>query len=253
VKILVILGAAILGLIIAGRLFRRWIWKSACRAGAVRIHREMTALFQGDHDIQLTSRSEFPGHDWAGYDRVRDDLTDRGFRFLGAVEDHTISKVYPHNRTMMEAYTDGEGTTIASTYLLRDRQMTDLATEAEDGRLWLTTNADLDKLTPPPAIDRHVVPADAPVETMLAAHRERLSALRRASPSIRFVRTRTVEDAIEAARRHMRLIMTYRKSVGLLTEKEIVAMANGPDQVATARAVWRIFRGLVEEDQARAA
>jgi hypothetical protein len=246
------IACAAVGLAVLLRIARRIFWKAACRAGAAKIHRELTALFRGEHEHVCSSRASFPGVDWSGYDAVRDALTERGFRYVGAYENLTVSRVYPQNRALVEAYAEADGSAIAGTYGMQGSQIVDFGSETTDGRLILTTNATLDKMAPPPDIDRVILAADASIDDLRAAHHGRVAAAIQNEATLRFRRIVDIDDVMDSCRRVMGIVARHRRSLGLLTEAEILAMST-QGQEATAREVWKELRRLVDEERARAA
>lgn len=252
VKTLEIAILALVGIVVVLHLLKSGLRRSACRAGAESIYRDLSVLFQGEHTHRHAKRADFPDFDdWSRYDLVRQQLESRGFRSLGGFEDVTVSDLHPENRTLIESYVDADGTTCASTYEIQGHHICDFVTECEDGRFLLTTNANLDKLTPPPTVDRATFPEETSVTVMHAKHGERVSAGR--SRGTRFNSVKTMDDLMDGARRYSRISAEFRQSLGLLTESELLSLTTDPGQKPAARIVWKEFRKLYESEQGQRA
>ena len=200
-------------------------------------------MYAGEHEFAIVSPADYPAIDGSRYAAVASELAGAGFRRVGTIEDATVSAVYPHNRTYVESHVSADGEISASTYWVAGRQIVDLATVLGDGRVLVTTNADIDKMTPPPSVRRDGMPAATAPAALLARHRERLAALRSPDRPLRIVRSDTLDDVIVQARQVSRLMAEYRQSIGLLTESELMAMI-APGQEATGKRVWREFTAL---------
>ena len=219
-------------------------WAAACRAGAAKLHAELSATYAGEHRFRIAEPADFPDVDPAGYRDVASRLSSAGFVRLGAIEDETVTEIHPEHRTYAESHVAEDGSILASTYAIGGMQIVDLVTPLEDGRILMTTTAVADKLTPPPAVLKTVHAVGTPVEVLLADHRERLAAFR---PAVRPVPVRTLEDALAAARHHSRVVADFRRSRGLVTEEEMLALASGEGEEPTARRVFKEIQRLRRE------
>ena len=234
----IIVLIAVLGAIV----WQQWKWRSACKAAAAKILRELTTMYRAEHEYRVVSPADFPAVDPTGYARVRESLEASGFRHLGAVENLTVSRVYPAQRTFMECYANATEQLGAYTYRIAQYQVVDIGCFLSDGRYLLTTNAEADKLTPAPSVLKLSMPADTPVEGLLARHASRLAELRAVSP----VTTATdLDEAVAIARRYSGVVGEYRRRVGYITEEELLRLA-AKGQAATARRVWSYFDALRE-------
>jgi hypothetical protein len=219
-------------------------WRSKCRAAAEKIHGEMTAMYRGEQEFRIAQETDFPGLDLTGYGEAREFLTASGFTYLGAIENLTITAVHPANRTFMAAYANEAGDITAFFYQMQHVRVQDFSTWLQGDRLLLTTNAEADKLTPAPSANRETLPHDTPPTTLLARHLERVQDLDAAEPGI-IQPVSSLETVLDAARRYSGTIAEYRRSIGYLTEAEMLRLA-APGQEATARLVFQHFRELVE-------
>jgi hypothetical protein len=223
---------------------RQWAQrKRKCQAAAEKIHGEMTAMYRSEHSFRIVRETAFPGLDLTGYREAREFLTSRGFVSLGAIENLTVTAVYPENRTFMAAYANAAGDVGAYFYEIRKVRVLDFSTWLEGDRLLLTTSGDADKLTPPPSVNREALPADTSFATLLARHLERLEALR-ATERAAIRSLASMDEVLEACRRHSRLVGEHRRSVGFLTEAEMLRFA-APGQGYAARRVFKHFHEIV--------
>jgi hypothetical protein len=228
--------------------WQRARWKSQCRAAARKIHMEMAALYCGEARFRVVRETDFPNLDLTGYREARTLLTGRGFSFLGAIENLTLTAVYPENRTFMAAYADERGTTCAFFYQVQQVRVHDFSTGLGGDRVLLTNNAEADRLTPAPSVSRETLPHDTPPEMILARHLERLASLRAAEPAVAPRSVTSLDDVLDSCGRFSRLVADHRRSVGLLTEAEMLRLS-APGQEPTARQVFEYFRERVEHEE----
>ncbi len=216
-------------------------WRRQCRAGAAKIYRELNELFYTEPRYKVLTPTELPPVELSGYQQVGDALVAAGFRRLGAFENLTVSKVYPHNRTFTEAYVGADDVTRAVTFRIQALQVVNVMATTTDGTLVVTSNAPAPKLTPPPGVDTIMLPPGSPVGEVLTGHARHVNAYTSAHPSTQWVPCPDLDEIIDADRRHARKVADYRRRVGLVTEAEMLAMAGGPDKEPTARRVWMEF------------
>jgi hypothetical protein len=245
----------VLGIVVVIAALVFWIqlkWRRACRAGAEKIYRNLRALYAGEHRYRVADEADFPGLDLSGYRAVADVLTAQGFHYQGAIENLSVSSVYPENRTFTACYRSPDGAFGAGTYRVQGMQIVDFIAELSDGRYLATTNAALDKLTPPPQVLKRVLPLETPPDQILAAHRDRMASLRAAEPAATFVTASSLDEVIALSKRFSRVAADHRRSVGLLTEAEMMAMATSPEQAPTVQRVWVEFQALRDRDAPQA-
>jgi hypothetical protein len=137
----------------------------------------------------------------------------------GWFENITLSRVYPHLRTVVALHIDDTGTVRAATYHLEDRQVLEVGTELSDGRWLLTSNGDLQLWYPPPAVRVQLLSREAPLATILSTHRQWLQATLQEGPAPQAVSVSTLEVSLLAARRFSRIEGEYRRSWGLLRRR----------------------------------
>src|SRR4029079_10600675 len=134
------------------------------------------------------------------YDRARRKLEAKGDRFLADVEDLTLSRIYPHNRTFLRLSVDAGCMIRASAYHLHPRgvvisllqlvqlfprhlRVVELVSEI-NGRFLVTSNTHgVDRLEPPPEAKVERMPLGPPLLADLARHEKRDTKLPLQSPA----------------------------------------------------------------------
>ena len=248
----VLLGLGALAALVGVVLFlasRRFVRQ--CRAAAEKIHGEMVGMFSGVHEYRVLSAADRPELPRDGYERVAAALAARGFRSLGAFEDVTVSAVYPQNRTYMESHVSDDGGIGAVTYFVAaiQKQITDFSSTFADGRMVGTTNAELDTLRPPPWMHRENRPIDTGVEPLLDRHVEALAEFRERWPEAAPILAQTLDDVLARSRDYSVRNGEFRRSIGWLTEDELMSFAKDPGQLATAQQIWSEFREIVVRER----
>ncbi len=221
--------------------WQRHRWHAQCRAAAAKIHGELAALYGGEQRLRVASEADFPGFDLTAHRQMREALGPLGFRHLGCLENVTVGEVYPQNRSPMDVYADETGSIAACFYRIPQAAVLDLGTTFVDGRQLLTNTAESDKLTPPPTTARESLPGDSKPEAVLARHRQRLEERLRAEPTLATVPARSLEDVLEHCRRYAHDAGEHRRSLGLITEAELLRLT-APGQEPTTRLVFKYFR-----------
>ncbi|MCA9755509.1 MAG: hypothetical protein KDA27_06885 [Candidatus Eisenbacteria bacterium] len=249
ILLIVVVVLALTGFI-AVQVLKRKLVHTICRMGAAKVYRQLRGVFGGEHTFRSATREEFDELDYSAYDSVREVLTSRSYRFLGGVEDTTVTESDPDRRTLIELFVDPTGTLCVASYQVEDSQISDVLSVNEEGRYLLTTNAELDRLTPPPFVDRHSSPGGTPIATLLSAHEERRAESQAWSQLETFP---SLEDVSALMRRYTKQVSEYRQSIGYLTKDELEAMISEPGEAAAAKIVWAEFQKLSEIADADAA
>lgn len=219
----------------------------ACRAGAQEIYRDLTNMFSGEHEFRVLAAGETLDVDEAPYRRAQAFLSGQGFNFLGSLEDVTVSRAKPAHRTRIDCFSGDAGEIGAVVYSLGGHDVMDLGTVLDGPRFLITTNAEVDQLTPPPAFDKRTVPAATPPGSMLTLHRDRLAAMRRKNLALEVLAQRNLEDFCVASRASSRMVSDYRREIGFLTQDELTALAGLAGRSGIAKTVWREFVEIRDE------
>jgi hypothetical protein len=229
--------------------FRMYLWRRACRGGAESIYSDLLATFSGPHEYRAKRREETAGIDWSEYDGVRLKMQTRGFHHLGGMEDVTMGRAKPQSPNFLELYSGLGGTVMVATYNAYGVHVVDCMSETPDGRLLLTTNAELNKLLPPPNWRVETLSSRTTCGELLDLHLSRLAALRGTERGTQFIPIRSLEDAMASAVRCSGASSEHRRSIGLLTREELDALTS-PGQESAAERVWLEFCRIREERHA---
>lgn len=205
--------------------------------------------YRGEHEFRWVSQEGFPQIDQSGYEACHAFLCAHGFRRLGSLEDLTNSRVYPENRTFANVYASDDRSMTAGTWRLQHWQNLEFGTIVRDGRFLVTSNAAPDKMTPPPTVDKCVLPNETPASEVLSRHRERVAAFEQREPAAEIQPIQTIEDVIAAERRSSQACGEFRRSIGLITLEEMVALAEDPAQRRAARRIWQEVQRLWLQDR----
>ncbi len=204
----------VLGALALGAASEAWARRSA-RRGAREILETNRALYSGTHDFVGVDPSRFGWLDLRFYDRLRSVLEQQGFRFLGDVEDVTVTQQTPSLRTFLRAMAGDHGRVIAGFYQVRARGATallqwlgilprrlevlDLESELADGRWIATSNTEAIDTTPvPDAVDLLRLPLATPPEVVLERHRERLERALASRPDVAVRRVASLSEVLVA-------------------------------------------------------
>lgn len=113
--------------------------------------------YSSNHEYAEVDPDDFKYLDLKYYERTWEKLRDEGFRFLGDIEDVTLSQVHPRMRSFIRCLVSGDGSVMAGIYhvrprgwwrvlvwfgLLKQTRVLDLETEFTDGCFVCTSNAE---------------------------------------------------------------------------------------------------------------
>lgn len=227
-------------------LARIALWR-ACRNGARKIHRELTAMFGGEHEFRIVPEDEARAGQSQEATELRGQLRAAGFRPLGWIEDLTVTAVYPRLRTFIEVHASADGRICATTYRTAGLRLFDLGTRLAGDRFIVTTNAEVNKLKPPPSTDRETLPYTTSFADLHARHLARLEERRPGPSAVR--PCRNLSDVLAASRLYSRQASEHRRSLGYLSEAELLEMGAGAQREEVARRIWREFRRLQATDR----
>src|SRR5580765_4283276 len=167
--------------------------------GGAALRARLDAVYGEPHELVRVQPDAFPEADIDFYDRARRELEDKGYTFLGDVEDLTLTRIYPQNRTFMRMFVDAGRMIRASVYHLHPRgvvvsllqlvqlyprhlRVVELVTEI-GGTFVVTSNTHgVDRLEPPPEAKVERLPVGSPVLDVVARHEGRITEALRAHP-----------------------------------------------------------------------
>ena len=201
-------------------------------------------VFSGRHQFQIVTPLAFPGKRLGFYESTQRFLEGQGFRWLGDIEDLTLTETHPNMRTFIRCMISADGTISGGIYdvelkgwmrllqliglLPRKLQVLDLETEFNDGTYLCTSNSKgLDQLDAPPSIRKIQYPQHTDLMDLLNVHRGVLAQWTAQDPEYLPLRISSLEEGLEAQHRMQDLQNSFRKQVGLLTREEARRMAGG--------------------------
>src|SRR6476646_9989122 len=89
--------------------------------GGAALRARLDQVYGEPHELARVDPEQFPEADLDWYDRARKELEAKGYSCLGDVEDLTLSKIYPNNRTFLRLFVDAGRMIRASIYHLHPR------------------------------------------------------------------------------------------------------------------------------------
>ncbi|MBX3158904.1 MAG: hypothetical protein KF773_23260 [Deltaproteobacteria bacterium] len=229
--------------------------------GAV-LRQRLDAVYGEPHELVRVMPAAFPEADLEFYDRARTDLEAKGYRWLADVEDLTMSRIYPQNRTFLRLFVDAGGMIRASAYHLHPRgvvvsllqlvqlfprhlRVVELVSEVQ-GTFVVTSNTHgVDRLEPPPEARVERMPLATPILEIIATHEGRIRELLRKHPERSPVTFETFEDVLASMARAHVAMARHRQRVGGLSRDELERLKGRPLS-ATEEAFLREVQGKPE-------
>src|SRR5262249_56094419 len=86
--------------------------------GGAALRARLDAVYGEPHELARVSPAAFPEADLEFYDRARSAFERRSYRWIADVEDLTLTRIYPHNRTFLRLFIDAGSMIRASVYHL---------------------------------------------------------------------------------------------------------------------------------------
>src|SRR5262245_30999988 len=74
--------------------------------GGAALRARLDAVYGEPHELVRVTPAAFPEADLEFYDRARSELEARKYRWLADVEDLTMTRIYPQNRTFLRLFID---------------------------------------------------------------------------------------------------------------------------------------------------
>jgi hypothetical protein len=213
--------------------------------GGSALRARLDAVYGEPHELARVTADAFPEADLEFYDRIKRELETRGYRTIGDVEDLTMSRIYPQNRTFLRLLVDAGGMIRASAYHLHPRgvvisllqlvqlfprhlRVVELVSEIQ-GMFLVTSNTHgVDRLEPPPEAKVERLPLGTSLTDVVAAHEKRITALLRAHPERTPVTFETYEDIVASMARAHVAMARHRQKVGGLSRDELERLKGRP-------------------------
>ncbi len=230
--------------------------------GGAALRARLDAVYGEPHELVKISPAAFPDADIEFYDRARRELEGKGFSCLADVEDLTLSRIYPHNRTFLRLFVDAGRMVRASAYHLHPRgvvisllqlvqlfprhlRVVELVSEVS-GKFLVTSNTHgVDRLEPPPEAKVERMPLGTPLLEVVARHEQRITELLREHPDRSPVTFESFEDVLASIARAHVAMARHRQRVGGLSRDELERLKGRPLS-ATEEAFLREVQGKGE-------
>lgn len=230
--------------------------------GGAALRARLDAVYGEPHELVRVTPAAFPEADLDFYDRVRRELEARKYRWIADVEDLTMSKIYPQNRTFLRLFVDAGGMIRASAYHLHPRgvvisllqlvqlfprhlRVIELVTEIHGTFLVTSNTHGVDRLEPPPEARVERMPLTTPLGDVVSRHEARITEVLRAHPERAPVAFETFEEIIASMARAHIMMARHRQKVGGLSRDELERLKGRPLS-ATEEAFLREVQGKGE-------
>jgi hypothetical protein len=230
--------------------------------GGAALRARLDAVYGEPHDLVRVTPAAFPEADLEFYDRARRELEAKGYTWLADVEDLTLSRIYPGNRTFVRLFVDGGRMIRASAYHLHPRgvvisllqlvqlfprhlRVVELVTEVQGTFLVTSNTHGVDRLEPPPEARVERMPLATSIDDIIARHHTRITELLRAHPERAPVHFEGYDDVLASMARAHVAMARHRQKVGGLSRDELERLKGRPLS-ATEEAFLREVQGKSE-------
>ena len=167
------------------------------------------------------------------------------YRWVADVEDLTMSRIYPQNRTFLRLFVDAGGMIRASAYHLHPRgvvisllqlvqlyprhlRVLELVTEVQGTFLVTSNTHGVDRLEPPPEAQVERLPLQTPIAEIVARHEARITELLKVHPERSPVTFETFEELLASMARAHVAMARHRQKVGGLSRDELERLKGRP-------------------------
>jgi hypothetical protein len=191
------------------------------------------------------SPAAFPEADLEFYDRARVAFERRGYHWIADVEDLTLTRIYPQNRTFLRLFVDAGSMIRASVYHLHPRgivlsmlqlvqlyprhlRVIELVSEVQGTFLVTSNTHGVDRLEPPPEARIERLPLVTHLDEIVKRHESRITELLRAHPERSPVHYETYEDVIASMARSHVAMARHRQKLGGLSRDELERLKGRP-------------------------
>ena len=230
--------------------------------GGAALRARLDAVYGEPHELVPVSTDAFPEADLEFYDRIRGELERKGYAMLGDVEDLTLTRIYPENRTFMRLFVDAGRMIRASAYHVHPRgvvvsllqvvqlfprhlRIIELVSEV-GGEFLVTANTHgVDRLEPPPEAKVERMPLATPALDVVLRHERRITEAVRAHPERAPTTFESLADITASISRAHVAMARHRQKVGGLSRDELERLKGRPLS-ATEEAFLREVQGKTE-------
>lgn len=213
--------------------------------GGAALRARLDAVYGQPHECVRVSPAAFPDADLEFYDRARSELETKGYTWLADIEDLTLTRIYPQNRTFMRLFHDRGRMIRASCYHLHPRglvisllqvvqlyprhlRVVELLSEIA-GTFIVTSNTHgVDRLEPPPQAKVERLPLASSLATVVSRHEQRVTEVLRAHPEQTPTSFESFEDVLASMARAHVAMARHRQQVGGLSRDEFERLKGRP-------------------------
>ncbi len=227
--------------------------------GGADLRARLDAVYGEPHEMARVTPAAFPDADVEFYDRAKRELETRNYRWIGDVEDLTLSRIYPQNRTFLRLFVDAGGMIRVSAYHLHPRgvvisllqlvqlfprhlRVVELVSEVQGTFLVTSNTHGVDRLEPPPEARVERLPLATPVGEIVARHEARITEAVKAHPERAPVSFESLDDILASMARAHLAMAKHRQKVGGLSRDELERLKGRPLS-ATEEAFLREVQG----------
>src|SRR5262245_55922133 len=167
--------------------------------GGAALRARLDAVYGEPHELVRVTPAAFPEADLEFYDRARAELEAKGYSWIADVEDLTLTRIYPQNRTFLRLFVDAGRMIRASCYHLHPRgvvvsllqlvqlyprhlRVIELVTEIGGTYIVTSNTHGVDRLEPPPEAKVERLPLGSAVLEVVGRHETRITEMLRAHP-----------------------------------------------------------------------
>jgi len=213
--------------------------------GGAALRARLDAVYGQPHECVRVSPAAFPDADMDFYDRARSELEAKGYTWLADIEDVTLSRIYPQNRTFMRLFHDRGRMIRASCYHMHPRglvisllqvvqlfprrlRVVELVTEIAGNFIVTSNTHGVDRLEPPPQAKVERLPLRSPLAAVVAKHETRITEALRAHPQHTPTSFECYEDVLASIARAHVAMARHRQSLGGLSRDEFERLKGRP-------------------------
>lgn len=213
--------------------------------GGAALRARLDAVYGEPHELSRVSPAAFPEADLEFYDRARAAFERKLYHWVADVEDLTLTRIYPQNRTFMRVFVDAGRMIRASVYHLHPRgvvmsmlqlvqlyprhlRVIELVSEIQGTFLVTSNTHGVDRLEPPPEARIERLRLQTPLDEIVKRHEQRITELLRSFPERAPVNFETFEDIVASIARAHVAMARHRQKVGGLSRDELERLKGRP-------------------------
>lgn len=233
------------------------------RRGGRKLREDLDAAFSSGHEFVSVSADDYRDLDLQFYAQRLHEMEQEGFGWVDDVEDLTLSRQFPGNRTFQRILVTPDGKMRASIYHLKPRGLlyrilttlrlvpkeyytVELATEFSGGYTLVTNNTKgVPILDMPPQLDILVVAPDTTTSEIVNLHLRRVEHFLEQKPEEEFYPAVSREQILSAVQRILIMCERFRKERGY-TMEELERVSPGIGNKSSLQQLHRELNRSVE-------